>query len=288
MNQSSLESILLSKDGRCISGLSKFLPSEYCLHAARFLLNHPSRVLITTGFFISKTGLPETDGPPGALAIGESLRKLGHEVAYVSDEFSVPLLSQFSSDSLVHLFPLLEESGSQKFAERLINKFRPTMLISVERCGLTINSRYLDWKGNDVSKYNARIDSLFHFQIPSIGIGDGGNEIGMGTLASVIPTLSSLPEEPCITKTDALVIASVSNWGAYGLVAGLSKLTGIPLLPSDDSEARRIEDMVEYGACDGVELARIPKVDGFSMEDNADILKRLRRWVEIRSVTDVS
>jgi hypothetical protein len=34
----------------------------------------------------------------------------------------------------------------------------------------------------------ARLDYLFDSGTPSVGIGDGGNEIGMGNLAEIIPT----------------------------------------------------------------------------------------------------
>jgi hypothetical protein len=49
----------------------------------------------------------------------------------------------------------------------------------------------------------------------SVGIGDGGNEVGMGKildtiLQSSIPNASSIA---CIVPTDHLIVASVSNWG---------------------------------------------------------------------------
>ena len=89
--------------------------------------------------------------------------------------------------------------------------------------------------GQDISQYTATLDYLFTEDTPSVGIGDGGNEIGMGKLADVIPTVPSLAE-PCVTATTELVISSVSNWGGYGLVAALSKRSDRNLLPSVEYE----------------------------------------------------
>jgi len=52
----------------------------------------------------------------------------------------------------------------------------------------------------DVTAFTAKIDALFESSIPSIGIGDGGNEIGMGNLADVIPKCAGLPALPCVTR----------------------------------------------------------------------------------------
>ena len=76
----------------------------------------------------------------------------------------------------------------------------------------------------DITPHTARVDYLFESGIPSVAIGDGGNEIGMGNLVEVIPTVERLPKNPAVAKVDRLVIASVSNWGGYGLVAALSRL----------------------------------------------------------------
>ena len=45
--------------------------------------------------------------------------------------------------------------------------------------------------------------------IPTFGVGDGGNEIGMGNLKEVI--MSKLALTPCDIEVDALIIATVSN-----------------------------------------------------------------------------
>ena len=100
-------------------------------------------------------------------------------------------------------------------------------------------------------------------------------KIGMGNLADVIPSVDSLPDDPAIAEVDRLVIASVSNWGGYGLVAAISRLTGRNLLPSAESEAAMVRGMVEAGAVDGTTGDAVPTVDNFSMEENGALLARL-------------
>ena len=109
-----------------------------------------------------------------------------------------------------------------------------------------------------------------------MGIGDGGNEIGMGNLIDIIPSVESLPDDPAISSVDRLIIASVSNWGGYGLAASLSQLTGKNLLPGADDEARMVQGMIDAGAVDGTTGDAVPTVDNFSMDENGTILARLQ------------
>ena len=127
----------------------------------------------------------------------------------------------------------------------------------------------------DITEFNAKTDYLFTGGIPSVGIGDGGNEIGMGNLADVIPTVPTLVELPCVTAVTKPVIASVSNWGGYGLVAALSRQAGRNLLPSIAEEREMVRRSVALGAVDSFSGDRVERVDGFSLEENSRTLERL-------------
>ena len=80
-----IEDIILNHDRRGIGALRPHLPADFCARAAQYALAHPGPVIIATGFYILMSDAPETDGPPGAFAIGGALRALGQTVAYVSD-----------------------------------------------------------------------------------------------------------------------------------------------------------------------------------------------------------
>ena len=76
------------------------------------------------------------------------------------------------------------------------------------------------------------------------------------------------------------IIASVSNWGGYGLVAGISNLIGKNLLISIEEENDLIKTMVDLGAVDGFSGQKQYKVDGFNLEDNSFALFNLHQLIK--------
>lgn len=281
----SIEDIILSYDSRGISALRPFLSSSYCEEAARFVLDKSKAskktAIITTGFFILSAQAPETDGPPGAIALAEALRYLDFEVVYVTDRHAMSL---FTFDGLrqgqVIEFPITDHAKSRNFAQRLLADIKPALLISIERCGFTGSQQYLNWVGKDISDFNAKVDYLFLEQENTVAIGDGGNEIGMGNLASQIKTVSGLPDDPALTPASKLIISSVSNWGAYGLVAALSQLCKCDLLPSVEWEQELIKELVARGAVDGTTGKNTCAVDGFNADQNAWALTQLKQLLQ--------
>ncbi|MBI4305602.1 MAG: DUF4392 domain-containing protein [Chloroflexi bacterium] len=272
----SIEDIILQKDGRNIGALRPHLPASFVTEAAQLILEHPGKAIITTGFHILTASAPETDGPPGAVAIGIGLEELAYQVVHVTDKFSIKALKSIAPESQKIIeFPILGHRESAEFAFQVIQDEAPTVLISTERCGLTTDGTYRNFRGRDISEFNAKIDHLFDLHPASVGIGDGGNEIGMGNLYKVIPNYDKLPKNPCVTTVGKLIIASVSNWGSYGLVAGLSLLAGKNLLPSVNEEKEWVEKLVQAGAVEGMSGEKKPWVDGFPPDENAVCLRDL-------------
>ncbi len=275
-----IEDIILSEDKRGVSELRPFVPVDFCEQAAQYLLDHPGRVAIITGFYILTAGQHETDGPPGAIAIGNALQELGREVIYVTDCHSANMMSEWLGDrAAVVDFPIAGDEASRQAAKQLLEDLNPDLLVSIERCGRNADDVYLNMLSRDITDYTARLDYLFEFGIPSVGIGDGGNEIGMGNVAEHIPPVDRLPDEPAITEVDRLVLASVSNWGGYGLVAALSRLVGRNLLPSVEEDMRLVTQMVDDGAVDGGSGINRYYVDNFTLEENGELLGLLHELV---------
>ena len=272
----SIEDLILAQDKRGIAALRPYLPARYCEEAARTMLADAGPVLIATGFYILQADRPETDGPLGALALGRALQRLGRRVIYVSDRYTTPLMQHLGgAEAEVLSFPIADAVASQAYARDCLAAHRPDLLIAIERCGLTAADAYLNMRGRDISATTARIDELFIQHPRSIGIGDGGNEIGMGNLADRIPDVPSLPDQPSLTRTTQLVIASVANWGAYGMLTALSRLRGENLLPTPEDESEALRCAVDFGAVDGVTGEAGYTVDSFSMAENASLLARL-------------
>jgi hypothetical protein len=272
-----IEDVVLRYDKRGVSALRPHVPADFCHQAARLLAERAGVVLITTGFYILKTGTPETDGPPGAVVIGQALERLGRKVLYVTDRTSALLMGELTTPAQVLTFPVADDLASVRFAKEVLDRHEPALLVSIERCGRTAKGRYLNMRGLDVSAETAQVDFLFEGLIPSVGIGDGGNEIGMGNVADAVAASGKLVSDPCVTRVDRLVIASVSNWGGYGVIAALSSLVGRDLLPTIEEERRLVERTAALGAVDGTTAEADGKVDGFEPAVTAEILTDLRR-----------
>jgi len=275
-----LEDLLLRWDRRGVSALRPFLPPDFCMRASRFLWEREGPVLIATGFYISYAGAVETDGPPGAVALGRALSALGRRVVYLTDRHGLSAVRALAEGAKVVEFPLAGPEESEAFARRLLEDLRPAVLVSVERCGAGADGRYRNMRGQDITAYTARLDPLFLFHPATVGVGDGGNEIGMGAVAEHIPRLPSLPDRPCVTPTAHLVIASVSNWGAYGLAAGLSRLAGRDLLPRPGEATEWVRALNALGVVDSASGRPEPAVDGFPVEEGDErVVADLKAWL---------
>ncbi len=280
-----IEDIILQQDVRGVAALRPHLAPDYVTEAAKLVLEHPGKVLIATGFYILSGKAPETDGPPGAAAIASALKALGYKVAYVTDEFSVKAVKSCAGRDEVIVFPVVGHRESSEFGKKLLDEHNPSLLISIERAGLTADGTFRNMRGLDISSFNAKIDHLFDQHPISIGIGDGGNEIGMGNLAKEIPTAhEKLPKSPAVTTTTNLIAASCSNWGGYGLVAALSILKKKNLLPSVEQEMKWVRACVKAGAVDGFTGEAKEYVDGRSLEDNAVCLKDLHALLKRKRI----
>src|SRR5262249_9775920 len=134
----------------------------------------------------------------------------------------------------------------------------------------------------------------------TIGIGDGGNEIGMGSLPRDIVE-HDIPNGPLIaatTRTDHLIVAGVSNWGAYGLLAAIASLRP-ELAPkllrhfTRETEHRILAAAVEVGQA--IDDSRVDRpgqlqmsVDRISWEVHADLIEELAALVPVSEVRETS
>ena len=276
-----IKNIITDNDKRGISMLLPHVSDTVCEDAANIILNNPNKAIILTGFYILSAGAAETDGPIGAIAIGNALKKIGYQVTYITDEFSQPPIKKvLSADDNLEIFPMQNHEQRAITADKMISDLNPSLIISIERCGPTVDGDYLNSRGKKIEEFNSKTEYLLNNNIPSIGIGDGGNEIGMGNLKHIIKNSTELSNPPCITTTDLLIPASTSNWGGYGLVAGLSKITNKNLLPSIPEDEKLIKDFVDAGGVDGITATSSYKVDSFELEVNSSILNRLHKLIQ--------
>jgi hypothetical protein len=142
-------------------------------------------------------------------------------------------------------------------------------------------------RGRDITEHMSPAHLLFEAagrQTPgvrTIGIGDGGNEIGMGRIGwdVIRRNIPGGATVACRVATDQLLVCGVSNWGAYALAAGVRLLRGAapaPGLFDVERERELLEVMVERGPLvDGVSGRPTVSVDGLAFERYAEVLRRL-------------
>lgn len=287
--QGDIETILLQYSNRGMDRLAPYLPGDYCRKAAEEILAlregfdgnllngtkfdekaFRETIFLATGFYVA--GAAETDGPLGTFVLGKALGQLGFQPVIVTDYHCQGF---FEPEGLmVEYVPL--KAGEEALLQ-LWERFAPMLLISIERCGRNQDGDYANMRGISISEETAPIDWLFEEaarrEVPTIGIGDGGNEIGMGALAGQIEKELSLI--PCTIPADHLILATVSNWGAYGLAAYLERLSGNALLPPVEEIERFLGNIVEAGSVDGVTKQRTATVDGFPQGREQEIAGKL-------------
>ncbi len=273
-----IDDIVLLHDNRGISSLRDYVESSSALKTAEFCLGNTGVVMLTTGFYVK--GSPETDGPPGAILMGRALKGLGCKIIIVSDHDCLSLVRNVVGNEFELIeFPISSFEESQRYASELLKEYHPSLMISTERCSMTRDRVYRNMRGIDITDKTARIDLLFLNHPATIGIGDGGNEIGMGLLYDQIKRVPSLVSDPAFTKTTKLIIASVSNWGCYGLVAALSEMTNQQLLPPKEQCWELVKSIVNAGGVDGFSGEREYKVDGFDEGIDGEIVDLLHRYL---------
>lgn len=269
MNCACVEDIILKYSTRGMDNLRTHLNYDFCQRAASALLEiERGPVLIATGFYVA--GFAETDGPPGAFFLAKALNCLGFECTIVTDRFCRDFFDGINVE-------YVDIAASPEHCNTILNNYQPRALISIERCGVNSRGDYANMRGLSISKYTAQLDELFNEgrrrAIPTFGIGDGGNEIGMGNFRHVIERELGLI--PCVTEVDYPIIASVSNWGGWGLCAYLSQLSGKAVMPDYDEIGKYLEHIVSLGSVDGVTKRHTPTVDGFSVEVERKIVEEL-------------
>lgn len=144
--------------------------------------------------------------------------------------------------------------------------------------------------GRNVTLHTAPTHLLFDLaqahrpELCTIGVGDGGNEIGMGKIAweRLRPLLPGTHAGRIICRiaTHYTIVGGTSNWGAFALAAGVLARAGRSDLLrtwNHDEELRLLEAIVEHGpAVDGVTGLQQPTVDGLPFETYYQIIDGLR------------
>jgi hypothetical protein len=259
-------------------------------------------VCVVTGFYIPHAQPPasETDGPLGAVFLARALVSLGIKTAiFTGASTEAAIKAGLGACGLLESVPLKTIPPTEKprwdvWLAVDWYGFRSycalTHLIALERVGpCRADGSCRTMRGLDISADTEPAHLLFEdaFRhsppMTTIGIGDGGNEIGMGKLPwdTIRRNIPNGDRIACRVPTDHLIVAGVSNWGAYALAAGVLLLRdekGDASLFDPDRERKLLQVMVERGQLvDGVTGRPTATVDGLSWETYAEPLAAMGR-----------
>ncbi|NRA21843.1 MAG: DUF4392 domain-containing protein [Oceanospirillaceae bacterium] len=266
-----IEDLLVKRNLRGMKTVQHALQTGYYLRAARILNKCKGHVLIGTGFPVVDTF--ETDGPVGAIALYHALEKLGATPILVCGP---PVSQALMHDFRVHEIRVGEHQERTLEAFKALYHYQPDAVMSIERPGQASDGDYYNMRGENISARTACFDTFINnAKCPTIGIGDGGNEIGMGNITEALKELDIIS---ATTKVDELLIADVSNWGAYGLMALLSVWNEVDLLAEVN-----IEEILTYlsshGSVDGVTRVNELTEDGLDFSEGESVILELRKLI---------
>lgn len=267
-----IEQLLVQRNLRGMATLQPHLRPGYILRTARLINQCRGTVLIGTGFPVLDTF--ETDGPVGAIGLYQLLQKLGAKPIIVCGD---PLYSALNADYRCYQISVNRYDALPAIAEAALAQLQPQLVISIERPGFNANMRYANMRGEDISSRCASFDYfLTQAACPTIGIGDGGNEIGMGNLYQQV---SALNITPAVTECDELIVADVSNWAAWGLAAMVSVLRGENLL-AGASPLNILQYLSAKGSVDGVTRLNTLTEDGLAHSEGEQLIDDLELLIK--------
>ncbi|XP_072424171.1 D-glutamate cyclase, mitochondrial isoform X7 [Chiloscyllium punctatum] len=302
-------------------GIKHLLIEKQLLKACLSLSNAKS-VLITTGFPTHFNNQPpeETDGPPGAIAIAAMLQAQKKNVVIVTDQRALEMNRKIIEEAveqgrLKTPVPIVsfQDNGKDSALMFLCHDGNPQFprfdhLIAIERAGMAADGNYYNARKVNIKHLVDPIDKLFlkAQDIPGIsttGIGDGGNELGMGKVKEAVKKyINNGDLIACDVEADFTVIAGVSNWGGYAVACGLyilnscaiherylRKALGFPMtsemvgyilaLPTVQKEEKLLELLVKHGIRSGKTGNLGMEVDGLLFHDTHSSM--IRQLLEI-------
>lgn len=283
--------------------------------AAKDILAHLRKgdtFLMITGWRVLPSGpFGEMDGPPGAAVLAKAINQScqATPIFIVEEELNKVItdacrivgmsvldlkeaLEAGNACSIVN-YPVEDKKRNDIISE-ILGKTSPSYIIAIERPGMNEKGEYHFRWGANASKGVARIDTLFEEarkrKIRALAIGDAGNELGMGKIKDAL--LEEFPEGkkckcPCsgsiagVSESDVTFLATVCNWGAYAITAGLAALRENPAILHDGETERKILiRCAENGAVDTSIMAPRATPEALSTSFHSNIVEIIREVVE--------
>ncbi len=264
------------------------------LAAARVLDRPAAQIGIVTGAAVpDHMPVGENDGPFGSVVLASALERINHRVTIFTDPECMRPIQALCNR--VHLKAGLVALRNADMAQQEEAARQMDILIAVERLGGNVNGVLYGMTGISRDPFRCNVDHLFRTHLAlgrdSVGIGDGGNEIGFGAfraaLAEKLPQINQADKTPChggvfsTVPTTVTVVGSTSNLGSYGVSAALAFLRrDLALCHTPEEEEALHYVGVGLGLADGGGGGIIAACDGIPAVANAAMVLLLRTIIE--------
>lgn len=269
--------------------------------------------LFITGFYSPAFWCGEQDGPVGSALLARVLETgLGIRSVMVTDDELVDLVAQTCRGAGFKIFDMeraltvpkgrgtsvlgfpKDDTEAQEAASTLLDRLDPACVIAIERPSMNEKGEYHNLRGLNMTPFAARTDYLVveakRRGIPTIAVGDGGNELGYGLIAEAVTKVRPnngkclCPCEGTVASSvaaDIVVHSTISDWGAMGIAACLATLLNdADALLSDDTLLTTLRECTGAEGDDGrygwVDMGS----DGISWRIELGVLRMLRTMAE--------
>jgi hypothetical protein len=284
-----IERLIQVDVGRHVTALFEATRGGLWAAASALAMAPAARVGLITGFYVPQGSPPaaETDGPIGAALLAKGLEAVGITCRLATDEPCRGACAAALTGAGLSGVPV--DAATVPALVETWRRAQITHAISIERCGRSVDGAPRNMRGLDISSYTAPLDDLFTAgPWETIAVGDGGNEIGMGSLPRelIAQHVDHGETIACVTPAQHLIVAGVSNWGAYALLGALAVLRPDwreRMLACLDEKLDQavLEATVSNGpAVDGVSRLRAMTVDNLDMAIHHGKLREIRALVQ--------
>ena len=255
----------------------------------------------------------ESDGPPGAAALARALYwGLGAVPVYVCETiYADPIIAASEAAHImvkdfadardkqlgaaIAMVPS-DQAKVADWAKGVFDELQPKALVSIERLGPNEYGVIHNATGWAIGAETGIIDltpiitEAENRGVFSIGIGDYGNEIGFGGIVDAVKEFTTYGAtardgpggNACVVKTDVLIPAMTSNWGAYGIAAALAYLVQDPnVIHSPEMERNVITKCLEGGGLEGMYCSTAFVVDNCEGESSMAVVQLLGDMVRL-------
>ena len=284
------------------------------MHFAKKLLatvEENDLVYIITGFRLLPHGSPETDGIIGSTLLARTLVHMGVKPVLVVPEQCVEAARSMAAVCGLHFYTDVESAleypqamsavtfttdaaeAPQRAKELLA--YGPKCVVAIEAPGANELGVYHNATGLDITHLEAKADALFDQAkaagLPTFAIGDLGNEMGMGTLREhlekYIPYAQRGADKSTCrcgceggiaarTAADTVLTATVSDWGAYAVIAAMAFLLEKPELMHTPEMEREVVTAASRAGMVDMYGWLVPAIDGQDITILTSIVSLMR------------